>query len=225
MDGDDNTAVGSSALSLNRGSHNTAIGRNALVSNNTGNNNTALGNSANVSSGNLTNASAIGYNATVELNHSMKFGNSDVTTWGFGSTPGLLQALKVGSNGFNGNGAFLSTGGVWVNGSSMSFKENFQILDGSEILKKISVLNIRRWRYKGAEREYHIGPIAEEFYRLFNVGIDEKYLSTIDPSGVALIGIQQLTKVVTEQKAIIMDQNKKIEMLIKEIQAIKEKMK
>ena len=36
--------------------------------------------------------------------------------------------------------------------------------------------------------------MAEDFYRLFNVGNDEKYISTIDPAGVALAGIQQLTK-------------------------------
>lgn len=50
-----------------------------------------------------------------------------------------------------------------------------------------------RWRYIGTN-EFHIGPFAEDFYSMFNTGIDNKHISTIDPSGVALLGIQQLKK-------------------------------
>ena len=40
----------------------------------------------------------------------------------------------------------------------------------------------------------HIGPMAQDFYRLFEVGYDDKTISTIDPAGIALAAIQELYK-------------------------------
>jgi hypothetical protein len=64
-------------------------------------------------------------------------------------------------------------------------------LDGGELLQKIKQLDIRKWKYKGTE-EYHVGPTAQDFYKLFNLGLDDKGISTIDPSGIALAAIQLL---------------------------------
>jgi len=99
----------------------------------------------------------------------------------------------VGSNSSNGNGAYLSNGGTWTNASDRNKKENFRRLDGDAILKKISRLPLTRWNYKG-QAEQHIGPVAQDFYRIFQVGENDKTISTIDPSGIALIGVQELYK-------------------------------
>ena len=99
------------------------------------------------------------------------------------------------------SGAYLSPGGTWTNASSKSLKENFTPLDGGDILQKIDALNITRWNYKKENSSTtHIGPVAEDFYKAFNVGgpAGEKSISTIDPAGISLIGIQALSKKITD---------------------------
>jgi hypothetical protein len=104
---------------------------------------------------------------------------------------------------------------VWTNASDENLKENFKTLDGNEILNKISELKITQWNYKNENAETtHIGPTAQNFYSLFKTGGNDKTISTIDPSGVALIGIQQLIKENTEMKA-------RIDVLEKEIQELR----
>lgn len=109
------------------------------------------------------------------------------------NTTETSNPITVGTDGTNGNGAFLSAGGQWTNVSSKDTKTNFNYLDAKEILDKINKLQISKWSYKLENPNIqHIGPIAEDFYSLFEVGNDNKHISSIDPSGVALLGIQGL---------------------------------
>jgi hypothetical protein len=93
-------------------------------------------------------------------------------------------------------GAFLSgSGWDWTNASGRDKKENFQPVDGRELLEKIARIPIERWNYKGQDINVrHIGPIADDFNSLFGVGADDESISTIDPAGVALAAIQELHK-------------------------------
>jgi hypothetical protein len=43
--------------------------------------------------------------------------------------------------------------------------------------------------------------MAQDFQRIFEVGSSDKAISTIDPSGIALIGVQELAKEVADLKA------------------------
>jgi len=118
-----------------------------------------------------------------------------------GCLNGINYPLHIGTNGTNGNGAHLTTGGTWTNGSSREFKENFQPLDGKQLLEKVSEMPIESWNYKGTD-ELHIGPVAEDFVGAFDVGAireddglrENHYLAAGDVAGVALIGVQELTK-------------------------------
>lgn len=162
-------------------------------------NNTLIGASTSIitapqiPSTNTSNSTAIGYQVTVKTSNTIVFGDPSVRTWLFnsGATAAAGRALIVGSNSTNGNGAYLTTGGVWTNASDRNKKENFKTLDDNEILAKISQLPITRWNYKGLT-DQHIGPMAQDFYTIFRLGTDDKTISTIDPSGVALGGIQGL---------------------------------
>jgi hypothetical protein len=191
-----NTALGMKALLLNTtGQHNTAVGMNAGENNTTGVDNIFIGAFSNPATGNLTNAIVIGTGATVSTSNTMVFGAQTSTTkWAFGR-PTTSYALQVGNTTSDGNGAYLSTGGTWTNGSSRDFKEDFEELNGEEILNKIDKLSVTKWKYKGTN-ETHIGPIAEEFKEQFNLGVkeDDKHISTIDASGIALKAIQMLRK-------------------------------
>jgi len=129
---------------------------------------------------------------------------------------GVLYPIHVGTDATNGNGAHLTEGGTWVNSSSREFKEKFQPLDARVLLKKISDLDIQSWYYKNTE-ERHIGPVAEDFVEAFNVGDmraedgqrDNHYISSADVAGVALVGVQELYRMVNE----LQEKTEKIEKL------------
>lgn len=113
---------------------------------------------------------------------------------------GIQHPIHVGTNATNGNGAHLTAGGVWTNGSSRRFKEDFQSLDGAEILDHIDNLPIESWQYQGTG-ERHIWPCSEDFYKAFNVGAmrddgsrETRYLAAGDVAGVAMVGVQELSR-------------------------------
>jgi hypothetical protein len=194
--GGENDAFGVGALGSNTiGSGNVAIGSAALggTSDVTGTYNTGIGTGANVLIDGITNATAVGYDALANASNNMQFGNENVIGWGFGSAiPTSSKVFIVGTNSTNGNGAYLSNTGVWNNASDRNLKEDFSTPDGKDILSRIKQLSVSRWKYKGSS-EYHIGPMAQDFYSEFNVGTDNTHVSTIDPAGVALVGIQELS--------------------------------
>jgi cell division protein FtsB len=173
-----------------------------------------------------------GYSNTANGNYNLVYGeNVDPTVteqyrvyfFGDGSTSrpsGFLvinrldgdYPIHVGTNNTNGNGAYLSTGGTWTNGSSRSFKERFVQYRPQEVLEKLRRLPVEGYYYKGTE-EYHITPMAEDFYAAFGTGVHQiietdstgtlvrrpnpevnKYLSAADVAGVAILGIQALAE-------------------------------
>lgn len=100
-----------------------------------------------------------------------------------------------------GNGAHVTAGGTWINGSRRLFKENFSTVNAAVILKKLAQLEIGTWQYIGSDEGYHLGPIAEEFYEAFGLGKDQQYISTVDADGVALAAIQALHEENQQQKS------------------------
>lgn len=219
FDGARSTAIGHKALkNTSTGFLNTAIGYSSGQGNITGNRLTLIGHGADVTTDGLNNATAIGANATVSANNTMAFGNSNVERWVFGlgttSAGAPSKALEVAATGRPGNGAYLTAGGVWTNTSDVTLKENFSEVNSEDILQKIMQLPISRWRYKGTD-EFHIGPMAQDFYALFQVGIDEKHISTIDPNGIALLAIQQLKQENTELQKLLTGLQERIALLEK----------
>lgn len=84
--------------------------------------------------------------------------------------------------------------------SNVSVKENFEPVDSREILERVSELPITTWNYTGGDREgRHIGPMAQDFNELFGVGEYEEYISSVDSYGVALVAIQALSDITSEQ--------------------------
>ena len=189
-------------------------------------NNTFIGKHAGTVSGlELHNSTVIGSDAIVSSNHTMVFGDHDVNKWAFGlATTDSGKVIQVGDDTTNGNGAYLTAGGTWTNGSSILFKTNFIDLSSEWILDKISKLNIRKWDYKNTN-ETHIGPTSEEFIDLFGVGIDNEnsHISTIDVSGVALRGLQALIDENKVQKEQLQNQNNLINDLYNRILALEKK--
>lgn len=92
-------------------------------------------------------------------------------------------------------GAFLSTGGTWTNASDRNLKENFTQIDAESLLEKIKALEVTTWNYKEEDENItHIGPMAQDFYRIYGFGQDDKSISTVDGIGVALATIKALVE-------------------------------
>ena len=91
------------------------------------------------------------------------------------------------------SGGDLKIGGTLIQASSREIKTDFTELNGTEILKKIDQLPVTKWSYKKDNGNIqHIGPMAEDFYSLFSVGLDNKGLSSVDTAGVALAAVKSL---------------------------------
>lgn len=195
-----NVYIGSRAVQTGSlsDSNNVVIG--ALAGNAIGNNgkkNIIIGSQSDLSTTSLQNASVIGYSARVSKSNTMVFGNTKVAAWLFGvaDVDTTTRAFVVGSNAYNGNGAYLTKGGAWTNTSDKNKKENFILVNAQEILDKIASLPITQWNYKGESPSIkHIGPMAQDFYQIFKLGTDDKSISTLDPAGIALVAIQELYK-------------------------------
>jgi hypothetical protein len=118
------------------------------------------------------------------------------------------------------SGGAYCDGTNWVNASDVNSKENFQPVDGSELLDQIEQLAITRWNYKGNNQAEHIGPTAQDFKAAFGVGADDKSISTIDPSGIALAAIKALrieAKNKTQQLNDLQNKVQQLEALVEKL--------
>lgn len=199
--GNYNTGTGNGSLNSNTtGDNNTGMGYNSLLYNTTGSNNSALGYYAGPTNGffTLSNTTCIGANAEVYSSNTIVFGDENINKWAFGiPTTSSNHVIEVGNGSTNGNGAYLTQGGTWTNTSSKIKKEDFSDVNGLELLQKILQIPIQKWKYKGTN-EYHIGPVAEDFYKLFGLGTDDKGISTVDPAGIALTAIKEQQKMIIQ---------------------------
>jgi hypothetical protein len=83
---------------------------------------------------------------------------------------------------------------AFVNSSDRNMKEKFAPINSMEILERVASLPISRWNFKTDADTRHIGPMAQDFYSAFNVGLDDKHIATVDEGGVALAAIQGLNQ-------------------------------
>jgi hypothetical protein len=104
----------------------------------------------------------------------------------------------------SGNGAHLTSGGVWTNGSSRTFKHAFEAIDAGQVLDALLALPLSRWRYRDEDGAIvHLGPMAEDFHAAFGLGGDPRYIGTVDADGVALAAIQGLNAKLERENAAL----------------------
>ena len=121
------------------------------------------------------------------------------TRYGFGvSTPTPGRYLDTSAN-----GAHLTTGGTWTNGSSRAFKHAFETIDVSEVLARVVALPVSRWQYRESGEGVHLGPMAEDFAEAFGLGGSTQHISTVDADGVALAAIQGLNAKLEAENAAL----------------------
>lgn len=94
-------------------------------------------------------------------------------------------------------------GGSWSSLSDRNMKENFVAVDKRAILQKVLDIPVTTWNYKSQDASIrHIGVMAQDFHAAFNVGENDKHISTIDPDGVTLAAIQGLNEELKDELKI-----------------------
>jgi len=200
-------------LNTTTGFFNTFVGTTVAGSNVGGARLTLIGHNADVGAPTIVNAAAIGEAAVVNASNSMVFGNNAVTGWGFGIAPGAA-AIRVGSDGSNGNGATLSPAGAWTNGSDSTKKYNVAEIEYG--LNEILKLKPVHYKWKGTNQQ-DFGFLAQEVKLVLpEIVFGEEGQMTISYGQITSV----LTKAVQEQqneietlRAQISQQNDKIKRL------------
>ena len=150
-------------------------------------------------------------NTSTDVGWGFMTNNSDafaISKVGSGGTEFSIQPdgeVRMGPAGIN-NFVLAKNGNLTIKGTLNEMsdrwqKKNFTEVNTAEILDKISNLPITTWSYQSdANSIRHLGPMAQDFYAAFSLGESETTISTIDASGVAMAGIQELYK---ENRALV----------------------
>jgi len=193
------TALGAGSTAT--GSYDTSIGSTAKTG---GGSSLALGN----------NVTAGGYASVAIGTNIVNPGNAYLVTLADGSTNTLVNSTsgqlmtrfaggyRFFTNNTSSAGVMLLPGGnSWSAISDKRKKENFNRVNGEDLLAKIDTLYLGSWNYKGQSPKLyrHYGPMAQDFYQAFgkdslgNIGNDTT-IAGADIDGVILIGVQALNK-------------------------------
>jgi trimeric autotransporter adhesin len=184
------------------GDHATVVGG---FSNTAGGNSTVIGGANNTAVG--PQSYAAGTHAKATLNGAFVWGDNtatDLTSPAVNSFTvrasggiwlGTTSSPAIPANHFvqTSTGGYLSSAGVWTDNSDRAVKHDFLALNKQTVLKKLAHMPITSWSYKAEPPSVrHIGPVAQDFYSAFGLGLDNKHIGTIDEGGVALAAIQGL---------------------------------
>lgn len=154
--------------------------------------------SARIQVDNSTAGNALRLMYALKNNGSVRFTMADVSgnNWAFSTGSGGFSISKAGSGPEmlvrnNGN---LEISGTLSEGSSRAIKGNVTPLDEELLLEKLQQLSISEWSYLAGSEARHVGPMAEEFYSMFGLGIDDQHIAPKDLAGIALAAAKALNK-------------------------------
>lgn len=152
----------------------------------------------------------------------LRFTTAPATGWDLTAGTALTLATQgVGTPQFtlatNGN---LAITGTLSTGSSRTLKTAIEPVNGTALLEKVLSLPLYHWRYKSSPtQERHVGPMAEDFRKIFRLGQDDKSLAPGDLAGVTLAAVQALAQKVTEREADIATIKARISLLEAQVAA------
>ena len=173
----------------------------------------------------------------VSANNSGSFAIGDGSTRRISSTTANNQMLMRFAGGYMlytnaaaSVGVQVAPGGnSWSTVSDVRRKENFALVDGNGVLKKIAAFKLVSWNYKGqdAKQFRHYGPMAQDFYKAFGkdsygtVGNDTT-INQADFDGINFIAIQALEKRTADlqnSNQQLVEKNAKLEQMVAQLQA------
>jgi hypothetical protein len=134
---------------------------------------------------------------------------------------GGVEEMRLDSSG-NLNVRGSVTANSLVLTSDRNAKENFEPVNGREVLEKVAALPMTRWNFKTDAAARHIGPMAQDFYTAFHVGDDERHIAVVDEGGVALAAIQGLNQKLEQKETEITELKHKNDSLEKRLAALEQ---
>lgn len=178
--GRENSASGVQAT-VGGGKENTANGRGATVPG--GQNNTADGN----------HTFAAGREAdTNGHDGSVVFGDSSSTAITAQNDDEVRSQMVIYAPHFRGT-------------SAREAKTAITSVDPGEVLAGVEQLEVSTWELTETDDGRHMGPMAEDFQNVFQLGNDDESISTVDADGVAMAAIQGLSAKLDEKDKRIAD--------------------
>ncbi len=137
-------------------------------------------------------------------------------------TGGARFVSSIDESGNPVTGVKLESDGVgWSNICDRGVKENFARVDTGNVLQSLMSVPIETWNAKGQDPSIrHIGPMAQDFYRAFGLGEDNRYICTVDADGVALAAIQGLYELLRERDERIAELEARIRKLEERIASL-----
>lgn len=96
--------------------------------------------------------------------------------------------------------------------SGYSLVEHLANASPKEVLAKLVQIPIYTWNYNWDDPGIrHLGPMSQDFYAAFGVGVDDQSICYIDSIGVCLASIQALNEMVQETAARMERQQKQLD--------------
>jgi hypothetical protein len=113
--------------------------------------------------------------------------------------------------------------GALTEASDAALKEGFETVDAQNVLARLLQLPISTWNYiaDGASVR-HMGPMAQDFYAAFGLGIDDAHIAPLDVNGVTLAALQELARLSQAQETQIEElerENQELEQRLEAIEA------
>ncbi len=120
------------------------------------------------------------------------------------------------------SGVTLAPGsGSWSSVSSHNAKENVEPVDARAVLERVVSMPLSTWNYKEQPDSIrHMGPMAQDFYAAFGLGLGDKTIDTIDPDGVALAAIQGLHAIVRDNEERLAEKDADIAELLERLERL-----
>jgi len=117
-----------------------------------------------------------------------------------------------------GSGAYVSTGGVWINASSREYKTDIKQLTAEKAMEALIQLEPVEFTYKADQNERHVGFIAEDAPDLV-AAKDRKGMSPMDVVAVLTKVVQEQQKVVQDQRATIAELSRRLAVVERGVKA------
>ena len=123
--------------------------------------------------------------------------------WQWGAELGTTFSLSPSGD--------LNIKGTLHDSSDVNLKENIVPVENEKILSKINSLPISIWNYKdNVKKERHIGAMAQDFYKAFEFGPDNRHIAPKDAAFIAMVGVKELVNELKKRDMKIDELQKKI---------------
>jgi len=109
---------------------------------------------------------------------------------------------------------------TWTCASSRTVKENFRAVSGEDVLLRIRAIPVSTWNMIGADQQIrHMGPVAEDFYQGFGLGLGPTTIGLGDIDGVNFAAVKALEARTADLQNQLNDRTARVQALEAELAA------